>query len=347
MLFVLGGFVVQVGFFDFEGRVRVVDECGNPLVVLGVVDWGVFGSVLDFVRPVNTGVGRPAFDNLLMFKILVLQSLYNLSDDQVEFQIKDRISFTNFLGLGLGDTVPDAKTIWKFKECLTDAGVIKELFDTFNDLLISEGFEARKGQIVDASIVPAKIQRNSREENQEIKDTGEAPKKWGNMKRRGKDICARWTQKNGKQSFGYKNHVNVDVEHKFVRNYIVTPANRGDNLEFEDLIDTSFNSCADNRDKRVFGDSAYKSNKIDQYLSSNGLISRVNVKANRGKPLSQLQKDINKIKSKTRCRVEHVFGVQTQKAKRLIRVVNIKRAETVIGLNNLAYNITRYATLTT
>jgi IS5 family transposase len=132
-----------------------------------------------------------------MFKILIIQSLYNLSDDAVEFQILDRLSFMRFLKLGLGDRVPDAKTIWLFREQLTKAKLIDPLFNEFDIFLEDSGYSFKKGQIIDASIISAPKQRNRRDENQKIKQ-GETPDDWKPAKRKQKDTNARWTKKNGK-----------------------------------------------------------------------------------------------------------------------------------------------------
>ena len=146
-----------------------------------------------------------------MFKTIILCALYNLSDDQVEHQIRDRLSFMRFLGLGLEGRVPDAKTVWLYREQLTQAGVIEALFETFDGYLKDQGYLAMGGQIIDASIVAVPKQRNSREENARIK-AGETPAGWEDKpaKRRQKDVEARWTKKHGKSHYGYKNHVNVD-----------------------------------------------------------------------------------------------------------------------------------------
>src|SRR5690606_13531030 len=104
--------------------------------------------------------GRKPYDVVAMFKILILQSLYNLSDHQIEFQVKDRLSFMNFLGLSLGDRVPDETTVWLFREQLKAAELIDPLFEQFEAFLNEAGFQAQKGQIIDASIVPAPKQRN-------------------------------------------------------------------------------------------------------------------------------------------------------------------------------------------
>jgi IS5 family transposase len=171
--------------------------------------------------------------------------LYNLSDEGLEYQILDRLSFMRFLGLRVGSRVPDAKTIWLFREQLTEAGVAERLFRQFDKFLDEHGFTARKGQIIDASIVAAPRQRNSREENSQIKQ-GRIPQDWEQAKKRQKDTDARWTKKNGKTYYGYKNHLNVDVKHKFIRSYSVTDAAVHDSRVFAELLDET-NTSADVR----------------------------------------------------------------------------------------------------
>ena len=148
--------MMQTGLLDWRIRFRQLDAGGDPLPKLKkLVDWERFRPDLEAVRDKErkSNAGRKAHDVLLMFKVLVLQSLYNLSDERLEFQIRDRISFMRFLGLTLGDAVPDEKTIWLFREQLTEAGVIKRLFQEFDEFLEEKGFSARRGQIIDASIV--------------------------------------------------------------------------------------------------------------------------------------------------------------------------------------------------
>ena len=141
-----------------------------------------------------------------MFKAIVLCAPYNLSDDQVEYQIRDRFSFMRFLGLGLGDKVPDAKTVWLYRDQLAQAGTIETLFEDFDGYLEKQGYLAMGGQIIDASIVAVPKQRNSRDGNAKIKD-GETPEDWASKpaKRSQKDTDARWTKKHGKTHYGYRN----------------------------------------------------------------------------------------------------------------------------------------------
>jgi IS5 family transposase len=138
-----------------------------------------------------TNSGPKPYDPLLMFKILVLQRYYNLSDGQIEYQILDRLSFCRFLGLSLNDRVPDEKTIWDFRDRLVGKGLDKELFDQFAGLLEKHGLIAHEGKIIDASFVEAPRQRNTRDENKQIKE-GIVPEEWEKVpnKKRQKDTDA-------------------------------------------------------------------------------------------------------------------------------------------------------------
>lgn len=336
--------MMQTGLFDWQTRFEQLDNGGDPLGKLNtMVKWETFRKSLETVRDKDrkSAAGRKPFDVIVMFKILIVQSLYNLSDDQTEYQILDRLSFMRFLGFSVGDTVPDAKTIWLFREQLTEAGLIGKAFDRFDRFLRSNGFAARKGQIVDASIVQAPKQRNSRNDNKKIKN-GEVPEDWNDNKKRQKDTDARWTKKNGKTFYGYKNHVSVDVKYKFVRSYDVTDAAVHDSNVFEELLDKHNSSCD------VWADSAYRSeNKLDE-LERLGFREHLQRKGCRNKQLTEKEKSGNHTRSKVRSRVEHVFGIQTQRAGNLLlRTIGFVRAKAKIGLRNLAYNMDRYSSLAT
>lgn len=332
------------GFFDIDLRLQDLERNGDPLVQLSkIVPWERFRYVLEKAREKErrSNAGRRPLDAVMMFKILVLQSLYNLSDDAAEYQISDRLSFMRFLGLSVGERVPDAKTIWLFREQLTEAGLVEELFSIFDNYLRQNGFSARSGQIVDASIVSSPRQRNTREENEAIKETGEAPEEWDEPKRRQKDVDARWTQKNGVNYYGYKNHVCIDARHKFIRGYAVTNAAVHDSQVFEELLDE------DNSSRDVWADSAYRSEESLAMLAGRRFREHLQRKGRRGKPLTDWEKQGNRTRSKIRSRIEHVFGVQAQRAGNLIlRTIGIYRARAKIGLRNLAFNLDRYVLLT-
>ena len=334
--------MMQTGLFDWQTRFEQLDNGGDPLVKLNeVMNWEQFRRRLEKVRDKERKslAGRKPFDVIQMFKILILQSLYNLSDDQMEFQIRDRLSFMRFLGLGIGDTVPDAKTVWLFREQLTEAKLIKKLFKQFDRFLRQNGFSAKKGQIVDASIVSAPKQRNTREENQSIKE-GTVPDDWSQTKKRQKDTQARWIKKNGINRFGYKNHIDIDVKHKLIRDYEVTPASVHDSHVFEQLLD-QHNSSQD-----VWADSAYGSTEKREGLIEKGFRGHIQKKGCRYKKLSQRGMDANYKRAKVRSRVEHIFGIQAMRAgSLLIRTIGLVRAKAKVGLRNLAYNIDRYCLL--
>lgn len=331
------------GLFDFEFRMRDIDKNGDPLIALNkMVNWEFFRSILERVyeKERKSPAGRKPHDVVMMFKVLVLQSLYNLSDDSVEFQIQDRLSFMRFLGLTLANRVPDAKTVWLFRQRLIEHDLIEELFCLFNEVLERNGFAARKGQIIDASIVAAPRQRNSRDENEKIKN-GEEIEGWSDEKARQKDVDARWTQKNNVNHYGYKNHISVDVKHKFIRRFSVTDASVHDSQVFDELLDP------ENSSRDVWADSAYRSAERLQSLAEQGYREHVQRKGRRNHTLTSHEKQGNHTRAKTRARVEHIFGVQSMRAggNLVIRTIGLVRARAKIGLRNLAYNLSRYARL--
>ena len=146
-----------------------------------------------------------------MFKVLILQHLYNLSDDETEYQIRDRLSFSRFLGLKPEQSVPDAKTIWLFREQLVKLDLIQELFIDFDVHLTQAGFMARKGQIIDLSFVEVPKQRNNKAENDQIK-VGIIPGRFtdNDAVKSQKDYDARWSKKNNQSYYSYKNHISID-----------------------------------------------------------------------------------------------------------------------------------------
>jgi IS5 family transposase len=329
--------------FDVADRYAGLDAKSDPLVpIKTLVPWESFRERLEAVWRVppekrKSTAGRKPWDAIVMFKAIVLAELYNLSDDQVEYQLRDRLSFVRFLGLGLEDGVPDAKTVWLYREQLAQAGVIERLFDDFDRHLNSQGWLAMGGQIIDASIVPVPKQRNSRDDNAKIK-AGTMPEDWHEQpaKRAQKDTDARWTKKHGRNHYGYKNHVSVDRRHKLVRRYQVTPASAHDGEALDDLIDP------DNTATSVWADSAYRSAQIEAKLRQKGLKSRIQRRGCRARPLGARDRQVNRTRSKVRARVEHVFGAQSNDmGGTLVRSIGLVRAKARIGLKNLAYNLRR------
>lgn len=340
--------MMQTGFFDWHERFENLNKNGDPLVKLNqVVDREIFRKPLEKIRDKErkSNAGAKPYDVVRMFKILVIQSLYNLSDDRIGFQIPDRISFMRFPDLGLGDRVPDARTIWLFREQITAAGLIKPLFEQFDACLRENGFPAQKGQIIDAGIEAAPRQRNSREENRRIKQ-GDIPGEWDEARRRRKDTDARWTKKNGQNYYGYKNHIPacagrcVDIKHKLIRDYDITDAAVHDSQVFDQLLDES------NSSRDVYADSAYRSEESLDRLRKCGFREHLQRKGCRHRKLTESEQRGNRTRARKRSRVEHVFGVQAMMAgKMILRTIGIIRARAKIGLMNLAYNINRYSML--
>ena len=326
-----------------SNRYAGLDAKADPLVKLNaMVPWEDFRPRLEAVwrRPPGerkSKAGRKPWDAVVIFKANVLCELYNLSDEQFEYQLRDRLSFMRFLGLGLEDRVPDATTVWLYREQLVQAEVVDELFAAFDAHLKAQGWLAMGGQMIDASIVPVPKQRNGRDENAAIK-AGETPKGWDDKpaRRRQKDTDARWTKKHGKSHYGYKNHVNVDRRHKLIRRYKVTDASVHDSQVLDDVLDD------DNTASEVWADSAYRSAEIERKLDERGLKSRIHRKAQRNRPLRKREQQGNRTRSQVRARVEHVFGAQVNDmGGTLVRSIGIARAKARIGLKNLAYNMRR------
>ena len=330
----------QQGFWDVQSRQQKLESQKDLLNRLNqMVPWESLRPTLKKIRekPRKSKAGRKPLDEVLLFKMLVLQRLYNISDADLEYQVNDRISFMPFLNLGLEDRVPDATTVWLFREQLQKQGLVEALFEQFESYLQQAGYQAKDGQIMDATLVPVPKPRNGKAEHQPIK-TGQLPADWSQQpdKRAQKDIDARWTKKNNVSHFGYKDHISIDGGFGFIRRYVVTDASVHDSQVLSELLDI------DNPDERIWADSAYRSEARLDVLEWMGFEPLFNERAYRNSPLSDEQKATNRERSKTRAKVEHVFGrgVSSSGGK-LLRTIGIARAKTNLGLQNLVYNFKR------
>jgi IS5 family transposase len=354
----------QAGFFEVDERLKELTAKGDALERLNaIVDFEGFRPDLARAVPRSDGSrgGRPPFDHVFMWKVLILQASHSLSDERTEFLIKDRFSFMRFLGLGLSDPVPDANTIWTFREALTRARInakpaIEVLFRAYEAALTKAGFLAMGGQIVDASIIAAPKQRNTDSEKAEIK-AGRIPEAWKDKpaKLAQKDRDARWTVKWSKAkpsddgspridlavpAFGYKNHLGIDRRHGLIRTWTATDAARHDGAQLPNLV-SKMNTASD-----VWADTAYRSKANEMHLANHGFVSRIHRKKPPRRPMPTNVARANGAKSKIRAAVEHVFARQKGPMGLVVRTIGLARATVKIGLANIAYNMRRAVWLT-
>ena len=364
----------QPRFFDADERYASLSAAGDPLEQLAaVVDFELFRGDLEAAleRSDRARGGRPPYDAVLMFKVLVLQTLYTLSDDQAEYQLRDRLSFMRFAGLSLADPVPDAKTIWLFREQLVRAGAFERLFERFDAALRERGFLAMGGQIVDGeprrpppvrgprrTIVEARRPRLNEVEKAIVKGGG-TPEDWKPARTRQVDRDGRWTLKRGRKrpappeggaartmtgailvpSFGYKNHVSIDRVHGLIRRFAVTHAAAHDGGQLGAVLDPA------NTASQVWADTAYRSKANLAFLERRGLAAELQRPKPRGRPMPTHIRRANAVRAAVRSAVEHVFAAQKSRTKLVIRTVGIARARAKLALANIVYNLTRLAWL--
>ncbi len=327
----------MISLFAGEERDAKRDSMKDPLVVLARhINFSAIAAAVDGKLSLggSSRGGRPPYPTVVMVKLLVLQQLYNLSDDALEYQVLDRASFLRFLGLERSPRVPDAKTIWAWRERLKTHDLIGDISAAVSGQLDRAGFIARGGQIIDASIVDAPIQRNKREENQAIK-RDEVPEDWSDAKREQKDVEARWTKKHGKSFYGYKLHANTDRRWGFIRRHDVTAANVHDGQRFECLLDSS------NTRRTIRADSGYADRGREARLRAQGYVVDIQHKGSATKPLSEAQRRRNHRIAKDRAFGEHPFARIAQQGGKYLRTIGLARAKVVIGLKVVAHNLMR------
>ena len=332
----------RIGLFDKNESSEKLSKLRNPLEKLhNVIYFEMFRQELEshmLHENKKSPSGCKPYDVVMLFKIVLLKHFYNLSDEQAEYQINDRLSFKEFLGLSSGDRVPDSRSIWLFQDKLIQRHLDEQLFAQFHRYLDTLGLFVNEGKLVDASFVEVPRQGNMKEENEKIK-SGEGSQLWHEQpkKKRQKDIDARWTEKGGQKFFGYKDHAKIDAKSKLIDKYVITSAEVHDSQIMEALVEEK------DREQELHADSAYIGEPIEKMLKGKKIIPQIIERAFKGKPLTDEQKESNRIKSKTRCRVEHVFGFVTNSMNDFyIQSIGFQRAKGIIGLINLVYNMCRY-----
>lgn len=341
---------MQHSFFDLENRYASLSLAGDPLERLNaIIDWELFRPILERIdqKERKSTAGRKPTCRILMFKMLILQRLHNLSDERLQYQVTDRLSLMRFLGVELAGQVPDARTVWAFREAIKEHKLADALFERLNQALGDLGVELKSGQIIDATFVPVPIQRNKKEDNDLIK-AGATPLEWAPTpggqhphKLAHKDIDARWTKKGGQKHYGYKNHINIDKNTKLITAHECTAANVHDSQVLEALLRDEAAGG-----KEVWADSAYRSQEQEQSLTQSGHSSHIHERAYKGKPLSEEQNKSNQAKSSVRARVEHVFGfMENSMGGIFVHSIGLARAEVNVSLMNLTYNLRRIEVL--
>jgi transposase, IS5 family len=295
----------------------------------GLVKWYRFEKILARLRP-EGGAGRPAYSPLLMFKALLLQSLYGLSDAELEDAISDRWSFRRFVGLSVEAPVPDHTTLCRFRNLLSEAGLLDSLFGELDRQLDQAGLILRRGTMLDATIIETTAPRPAHPSRDGVSDVAAS------------DPDAAFTRKQGKQgsSYGYKAHAGVDQGSGLIRKIITTPANINDTTPADLLI------CGDER--AVLADAAYHTHARERALKDQGIKPRLMRRANKHHPeLPPRLKRFNQLISRQRAAVETTFAtLKRRMGLSVIRYRGLAKATAQVTIAAIAFNMRRWVTLT-
>lgn len=360
---------MQMDLLIDEKIYQRLDKMNDPLARLdAIMDWARFVAIIDEMRPDKTkdgNGGRPPISSEILFKGLLIAEIYNISDEQLEYQITDRASFSRFCGLEFGGKSPDSTSFRLIREKLKETGKYEDLFNTLMEALSTVGLEYSKCAIVDATFVDAPRNRTlNKAQREALKEHDKNPEselpfeidkeqiysleshlsetdRTMSHKLRQTDTDARWAKKGEEVHFGYKDHVVVDAATKLIIAHEVTAANVPDVQELVEVVPEET--------EIVYDDAGYVGEKIDLKLKAKcpDVEHFTSKKAQKNKPLTKEQKEYNRqIVSHVRARVEHVFGRMTYCMGGLtVRTIGMARAKCQITLRNFAYNIMRYSTL--
>lgn len=302
-----------------------------------LIDFSAMASAVDTAcpRPDRRKGGRPPYATEVLVRMVFLQGLYNLSDEQCEHQVLDRLSFQRFCRLDGALNIPDARTLWAFRQRLAEGGLgAKAIFETLSQQLQRHGYIPRGGQIVDASIVQAPITQANAQEREAL-NKGEDPAGWSEKRLAHTDQDARWTIKHGKSYYGYKLHGNVDARYKLIRQLKITPANADDGQQLPDVL-----QAANTRD-RLLADRGYDSQANRQVLRRHGIADGIARRAKPGQTAKIRLRQRNQTINRTRARVEHVFAALQQQGGKCVRAMTLARNALAITLQCAAYNARR------
>lgn len=315
--------VKKAGQFSFVEALAPQLEVGSGRLdrLHGLVKWYRFEKLLGSLR--DGGSGRPAYPALLMFKVLLLQSLYGLSDMEAEEALADRLSFRRFVGLALADAVPDHSTICRFRNLLVERGVLEKLFGELDKQLDKAGLILRRGTMLDATVIETSAAR-----------PGDS--------RPSSDPDARFTRRQGKggSSFGYKAHVGVDEGSGLIRSVVTTPANVNDTVPADQLI------LGD--EQVVMADAAYHTHAREAALKARGIKPRLMRRPNKHHPeLPPRLKRYNRLIARRRAAVETTFAtLKRRMGLGIIRYRGLAKATGQVLIAAMAFNMRRWVTLT-
>ena len=299
----------------------------------------------------NSAVGRPSYSGLLLFKITLLQTWYNLSDYEVEDQVNDRISFSKFLGLSLEDNCPDHSVISRFRTEMTKRKAYDKLLKEINKQLVTHGILVKQGILLDASVVDTlrkpkgkteyevviDREEESQEEQSEQEPQQENRSKLVKKVKSGVDKEARWVKKRGRLHYGYKQHTATNEE-GLVLALITTPANESDTKHVEDVLD----KIDTENYKSLKADKGYKSENNDKVVKEKKLKNHILHKAKKNKKLTKREIEFNKLISKTRYKVERTFGtIKKQFGGAIARYIGLDKMHTQHLMQAIAYNLYR------
>jgi IS5 family transposase len=323
----------QIGQLSFADEI-VAEAAGCNAVlerVSALIDWNRIGVLLCGLR--GGTMGAPGYPALLLFKALLLQRWYNLSDPAMEEALKDRLSFRIFTGLPLSEKIPDHSTLWRFRESL-GPGLNEKLFLEIGRQIEASGFVVKQGTLIDASLVPAAVNAPKRPEEPLPPDANGRPA--SKLVRSEHDPDAAWTKKEGKYHFGYKIHAGMDKQSRIIRRIAFTPANVNESEKADQLI------CGD--EKIVYADKAYDSKGRRQSLSLQGIANGIMRRGHPRRPLSRAEIERNEGLAKHRGAIEPLFSLfKNVYGFARARYRGLARNACAITLAAIAINLKRWA----
>ena len=324
----------KIGQLSFADGMVAQAAGGNAVLekVSQFIDWGPIEKLLAGVH--GGTMGAPAYPALMMFKALLLQRWYALSDPALEEALKDRLSFRRFVGLPLTESIPDHSSLWRFREAM-GAELSERVFVEIGRQIERSGFVLKQGTLIDASLVPAAVNAPKRPDKTPPPDDDGKPA--SKLVKSEHDPDAEWTKKEGKYYFGYKLHAAMDKTSRIIRRVIFTPANINESRPADELI------CGD--EQIVYADKAYDSHARRRMLKDVGIDNGIMRRGHPRRPLTRTELRRNKAISKHRGAIESLFSLfKNVYGFKRARYRGLVRNQTAVLLAAIAMNLKRVAT---